>query len=53
MHVIKFIALELVEHVSQIEEVGNLQNFGEEISGILPEFEKWTELGQERADQHD
>jgi hypothetical protein len=47
------IALELVEHVSQIEDLGNLQNFGEEISGIRPECERWTELGQERAEHHD
>jgi hypothetical protein len=39
VHIIELIALELVEHVSQIEELGNLQNFGEEISGILPECE--------------
>jgi hypothetical protein len=39
--------------VSQIEELGHLQNFGEEISGIGPECDRWTELGQELADHHD
>jgi len=52
VYVTEPIALESVEHVSQIE-LGNLQNFGEETSGIRPECGRWTELGQEHADHHD
>ena len=47
------IALELVEYASQVEELGNLQNFREDISGIHRECERWMELAQERADRHD
>jgi hypothetical protein len=46
------IALKLVENASQIEDLVYLQNFGEKISGIRPECERWTELSQERADHH-
>jgi hypothetical protein len=51
--VIEPVALELVEDVSQTEELGILQNFAEEISGIRPECERRTELVEERADHHD
>ena len=42
-------ALELLEHISQVEELRNLQNFREGVSRICPEYERWTERGQERA----
>jgi len=53
VHVIDPTALELLEHASQIEELRNLQNFGEGVSRMCPEYERWTERGQERADHHD